>query len=938
MAADKVLREGLTFDDVLLVPAHSSVVPNDVETRTRLTRRLNLNIPVLSAGMDTVTESRMAIAMAREGGIGVIHKNMTIDAQAGEVDKVKRSENGVILDPIYLTRDHTIQDALEMMARYRISGVPIVEDERLVGIITNRDVRFEEDLGRPLDEAMTREGLVTAPVGTTLAEAKQIMARHRIEKLPLVDGNYHLRGLITIKDIEKAQKFPNSAKDEKGRLLVAAAIGVGKDRLDRARALVEAGVDCLVLDTAHGHSKNVLVAVGEIKSQFPDIELIAGNVATAAGTKALIDAGADAVKTGVGPGSICVGGETEILMADGTVRPIAQVMPGDFVITHKGRIREVLKVYRRPYAGPMMHLNINGAPGTLRVTPNHPFLAMHFTADSVQRRKAGGKYYFTKAKHNHGLDWVDAGSLASQDVLFMPLREAHVQEISYDLRFNVPDYRVEGEWLVARKPSRNQNPENYAALARRFGTSERVIGSIVLGERRVQDEIEAAVEEHLQAVAYERPAPLHRVRRMVRLDGSLMRLIGYYAAEGHCAGNPNNRQLRFAFHEDETAYHADVGRLVQDVFGYAGTTLVHSQRGKGVTVLVSSHALARFFTDLIPGRSYEKRLRQEVMEQGPELLRELLIGALRGDGTLRERGRVSYKTTSPSLASQIAEIFMRLAYTPSVRREEPARATLHAQYTVRISGEQVGRFFEEFPELRDKARQAPRAMRQQGMWRGEGGTYATIKDVKVIEESLYVYNLEVEEDESYVANRVAVHNCTTRVVAGIGVPQITAILDCVAAAAPSDVPVIADGGIRTSGDITKALAAGAHTVMLGSLLAGTEESPGEMEIYMGRSFKSYRGMGSLGAMKEGSSDRYFQEGQSKLVPEGIEGRVPYRGTLADTIFQMVGGLRAGMGYVGAATIEDLRREAQFVRITHAGLLESHPHDVDITKEAPNYRR
>ena len=484
VAPDKVLREGLTFDDVLLVPARSSVLPSEVDTRTRLTRKISLNIPVVSAGMDTVTESRMAIAMAREGGIGVIHKNLPIDVQASEVDKVKRSENGVILDPIFLTRDHTIRDALEMMAKYRISGVPIVEGERLIGIITNRDVRFEEDLDQPLERAMTHDGLVTAPVGTTLTEAKQILKRHRIEKLPLVDENYHLRGLITIKDIEKTEKFPQSAKDGKGRLLVAAAIGVGHDRLERARALVAAGVDCLVLDTAHGHSRNVLAAVADIKSRFPDVDLVAGNVATGAGAKALIEAGADGVKCGVGPGSIC----------------------------------------------------------------------------------------------------------------------------------------------------------------------------------------------------------------------------------------------------------------------------------------------------------------------------------------------------------------------------------------------------------------------------------------------------------------------TTRVVAGIGVPQITAILDCVETAAQAGVPIIADGGIRTSGDITKALAAGAHTVMLGSLLAGTEESPGEMEIYMGRSFKTYRGMGSLGAMKEGSSDRYFQEGQGKLVPEGIEGRVPYRGTLADTMFQMVGGLRSGMGYLGAGTIDALRTEAEFIRITHAGLLESHPHDVDITKEAPNYRR
>ncbi|MCL6451854.1 MAG: IMP dehydrogenase [Acetobacteraceae bacterium] len=472
----------LTFDDVLLVPAYSQVLPSEVDVSTRVTRRLRLNVPILSAAMDTVTEARMAIAMAREGGLGVIHRNMPIEKQAGEVDKVKRSEHGVITDPFYLTPGHTIRQAMELMSRYRISGVPIVEDGRLVGILTNRDIRFEEDFDQPIAGVMTREGLVTAPIGTTLEEAKRILARHKIEKLPLVDENFRLRGLITIKDIEKAIRYPNSAKDARGRLLVGAAVGVARDALDRAAALAEAGVDVVVVDSAHGHAQAVLDLVRRIKQRFPDLEVMGGNVATAEGTRALIEAGADSVKVGVGPGSIC----------------------------------------------------------------------------------------------------------------------------------------------------------------------------------------------------------------------------------------------------------------------------------------------------------------------------------------------------------------------------------------------------------------------------------------------------------------------TTRVVAGIGVPQVTAIYDSACEASRHGVPVVADGGLRFSGDITKALAAGADAVMAGSLFAGTEESPGELEIFQGRSFKVYRGMGSLGAMKEGAADRYFQEGRGKLVPEGLEGRVPYRGPLAETVFQLVGGLRAGMGYCGARSIQELKTRARFVRITDAGLRESHPHDVQITKEAPNY--
>lgn len=483
MWENKFKKEGLTFDDVLLVPNKSSVLPRDVSVKTKLHEKLKLNIPIISAGMDTVTEAKMAIAIARQGGLGIIHKNMSVEEQAEQVDKVKRSESGVITNPFYLSPENQVYDAEHLMGKYRISGVPIVdEDKKLVGIITNRDMRFIEDFSILIKEVMTKENLVTAPVGTTLKEAELILQKHKIEKLPLVDDNGVLKGLITIKDIEKVIEFPHSAKDDQGRLLVGAAVGGPADNFIRAKKLVEAGVDVLVVDTAHGHSAGVIEKVRQIRNEFPDLPIIAGNVATAEATRDLIEAGASIVKVGIGPGSIC----------------------------------------------------------------------------------------------------------------------------------------------------------------------------------------------------------------------------------------------------------------------------------------------------------------------------------------------------------------------------------------------------------------------------------------------------------------------TTRVVAGVGVPQITAVYDCATEARKHGIPVIADGGIKYSGDITKALAAGAHAVMLGSLLAGVEESPGERELYQGRQFKVYRGMGSVSAMEQGSKDRYFQENNQKFVPEGIEGRVAYKGYLSDTIYQLVGGIRSGMGYCGTASIDDLRENGMFVKITGAGLKESHPHDVQITKEAPNY--
>ena len=479
---EKFIKEGLTFDDVLLIPAKSEVTPNMIDIKTNLTKDITLNTPIMTSAMDTVTESKMAIAIAREGGIGIIHKNMSIEQQVDEVDKVKRSENGVIVNPFFLSPNDSVSDADGLMGKYKISGVPIVEDGKLVGIFTNRDLRFISDPNQKIGEVMTSEHLITAPVGTNLAQAQEILRRHKIEKLPLVDDNGYLKGLITIKDIEKSVQYPNTARDKSGRLLCGAAIGITPDVLDRAGALIKAQADVLVLDSAHGHSKNIMDALDKIKNAFPDTPIIAGNVATAAAVGDLIKAGADAVKVGIGPGSIC----------------------------------------------------------------------------------------------------------------------------------------------------------------------------------------------------------------------------------------------------------------------------------------------------------------------------------------------------------------------------------------------------------------------------------------------------------------------TTRVVAGIGVPQITAVYDCACAAAKYGIPIIADGGIKYSGDIVKALAAGANLVMLGSLLAGCEEAPGDVEIYQGRSFKVYRGMGSLAAMKKGSADRYFQDKNKKLVPEGVEGRVPYKGALADTIYQLVGGIRSGMGYCGCPTIPELQERAEFVKITGAGLKESHPHDIYITKEAPNY--
>ena len=618
--ADKIVMDGLTFDDVLLIPAYSEVLPKSVELKTRFSRNIELNIPFVTAAMDTVTESAMAIAIAREGGIGVIHKNMSIEAQAREVAIVKRAENGMIYDPVTIRRGSTVAEALAMMAEYHIGGIPVVDEENhLVGIVTNRDLRFERRLDHQIDDVMTSENLVTTHQQTDLSDAAQILQENKIEKLPVVDSENKLIGLITYKDITKAKDKPMACKDEKGRLRVAAGVGVTNDTLDRMQALVDAGADAIVIDTAHGHSKGVIDKLLEAKNAFSNIDIVVGNVATGDAAHMLMKNGADAIKVGIGPGSIC------------TTRVVAGVgVP---------QLSAVYDVYSA--------LKGTGVPliadGGLR-----------YSGDIVKALAAGvGVTYDT-------LDRMQALVEAGADAIVIDTAHGHSKSVI--------------EKLVEAKKN--------------FPNIDIVVGNVATGE----------------------------AARMLVDNGADAVKVGI------------------------------------------------------------------------------------------------------GPGSI----------------------------------------------------------------------------------------------------------------------------CTTRVVAGVGVPQLSAVYDVYSALKGTDVPLIADGGLRYSGDVVKALAAGGSCVMIGSLVAGTEESPGDTIIYNGRKFKSYRGMGSLEAMeqKHGSKDRYFQgdtKEAKKLVPEGIAGRVPYKGTVQEVIYQLVGGLRSGMGYCGAATIEKLH-DAKFTRITNAGVNESHPHDITITSEAPNYSR
>jgi IMP dehydrogenase/GMP reductase len=857
-------KEGLTFDDVLLLPAESHVLPNDVSTVTRLTPGISLNIPIVSAAMDTVTEARLAIALARAGGLGIVHRNLPIEDQVAEVDKVKRSESGMIVEPVTLRPDDSVAEALRLMERYRISGVPITDDDGvLVGILTNRDLRFETDTAQPVSALMTTRNLVTAPVGTTLEEAEAILHRNKIEKLPVVDADGRLKGLITVKDISKKLEYPDATKDDQGRLRVGAAVGVGPDAMERAAALIAAEVDVLVVDTAHGHSQGVLEVVRKIKAAH-EVELVAGNVSTGDGALALVDAGADAVKVGQGPGCFAAG--TRVLMADTTYKNIEDVRAGDRVINMYGDpvtvraswctgVREVIA---------LRHV---ASPGETLVTPDHRY----FVGDYATAKSA-----------------VVAHGYAA----------------------------------VLDRPTRTGAPKR---AWKEIGDADDVV---LLLPRQVAFEIPDSFRVDLREFA-KRPQKLARYRVDIGDSYELGYVFGTFLGDGTSFLNWNGKseigRVSWNFGPDE---HVTAEKLVDCLEAVSGVRPMAKPSGRTLAVRFYSLQWARLLDEF--GKRDEKHLPGKYMCGNPLYLRGLLDGLVDSDGHVESSGRICFRNTSRPLVELFGVLsFLLEGSFPSVTREEPTVGGLEG---VRLEACR--------PSYR--ARLGPTHPKR------HTSCNLVVKKLETRETGLSVpvYDIEVEcPSHTFIADNAIVHNsiCTTRVVAGVGVPQVTAVYDAVRALEGQGVPVIADGGVRSSGDIAKAIAAGADVVMLGSMLAGTDEAPGEVIVAQGERFKAYRGMGSLGAMKARSfsKDRYFQgdvEDVEKLIPEGIEGRVPYRGPLAPIVHQLVGGLQQSMGYCGAATIEEMKQKTRFTRITPAGLLESHPHGVTITKDAPNYRR
>ena len=863
--AQKFASEGLTFDDVLIIPAASSVLPREVSTVTRLTRTISINIPILSAAMDTVTEARLAIALAREGGIGIVHRNLSIEHQAEEVDKVKRSESGMITDPITLEPHQPLSEALAVMKHFHISGIPVTEHGKLVGILTNRDIRFETGVDRPISDLMTREHLITVPVGTTLEQAGASLHRYKIEKLPVVDDHGMLKGLITMKDIQKKILYPNAAKDEFGRLRVGAAVGVGPDTSDRCAALIEEGVDVLVVDTSHAHSQMVLESVARVKDRFgKKVQIMAGNVVTAEATEALIQAGVDGVKVGVGPGCFAAG--TRVLMANATYKNIEDIQQGDRVINMNGEPVTVAKALCTGVRE-VMALRHTASYRETHVTPDHRYLVGDLTTVSPATVVSKGYAKLLEQPTRLGLSkigWKEIGN-SERDTMLLP------RHIAFEL------------------------PKGFEIDLREFATRQ---------------EKQLARYQTTIADTYE-----------------LGYVFGTFLGDGHAFIAPSRNSVQgrvswyFAKHEQEITE-----KLIRCLKMVSGVEAKATERELITSIEFYSLQWARLLSAF--GKRHEKHLPEKYLSENRDYLQGLFDGLIDSDGHRAGDGRLCFHNTSQKLV----ELFNVLCYLlegsfPNSSTEEASAGGLKG-----TSDEQCRVSYRSRLNVTHEKR-----------------LMAKYQAVKRLEErrsgiAVPVYDIEVDcPTHSFIADNAIVHNsiCTTRVIAGVGMPQITAIYECANVAREYGVPVIGDGGIQYSGDIAKAIAAGADTVMLGSLLAGVDESPGELIISRGERFKDYRGMGSVAAMKQRSysKDRYFQSDvteESQVIAEGIEARVPYKGLLGPLIFQLVGGLRQSMGYAGCGTIEEMQEKTRFVRITGAGLRESHPHDVQIVKESPNY--